>query len=219
MRSSGGARNGSCAPCCKPRRHAARHSEPIGLTSWFCADVLYRSATATGRHLLVDGHGPGYVISGYCSPSSWATRTGGGIYVPAGAAWGAEREAVRLVADGDPAPLGELVPAALRPEPGAVARGAGAAERGVRVIVQCLVVDVHDAGVELVRHGPATVAGTGLDGRDQAVLGVVRDRDRLGVVLDDRDRRDRAKALLPERGHLLGHPAQHGRGVVQPVVG
>jgi len=49
---------------------------------------------------------------------------------------------------GDPLPLGELIPAALRAEPAAVAGRTGAAERRVRVVVQRLVVDVHDAGVQ-----------------------------------------------------------------------
>src|SRR5580698_10249926 len=61
-----------------------------------------------------------------------------------------EREAVGLRPRGDPLPLGELVPAALRAEPAAVNRGTGAAERRVRVVVQRLVVDMHDAGAQPV---------------------------------------------------------------------
>src|ERR1700729_2321893 len=94
-----------------------------------------------------------------------------------------EREPVRLVADRHPAPLRELVPAALRAKAGTVPRGAGPAERGVRVVVERLVVDVHDAGVQLISHGPPAVARAGLDRGHQPVLGVVRDGDGLAVVL------------------------------------
>ena len=49
---------------------------------------------------------------------------------------------------GDPLPLGEFVPAALGAEPAAVSGSPGAAKRRVRVVVQRLVVDVHD----VLRH-------------------------------------------------------------------
>src|ERR1700684_915566 len=73
-----------------------------------------------------------------------------------------EGKGVRLVAEGQPLPLGELIPAALRPKPRAVPRRPGAAERRVRVVVERLVVDVHDAGPQLVGQGAAALAGPGL---------------------------------------------------------
>lgn len=57
-----------------------------------------------------------------------------------------EGERVWNVSARDPPPLGELVPAALSPEPRAVTRSADTPERRERIIVQGLVVDVDDAG-------------------------------------------------------------------------
>jgi hypothetical protein len=89
---------------------------------------------------------------------------------------------VRLVADGDPAPLGELVPAALRSEPGAVTRGTGVAERGVPVVVQPLIADVHNAGVEL--HMSDRTLHRVFDESGQTVTEFIRSRRFDGILGD-----------------------------------
>src|ERR1700735_556317 len=109
---------------------------------------------------------------------------------------GSERESVRLVAHREPLPLGELIPAALRPEPRSVPGSPRSPEGGERIVVQCLVVDVHDASRQLIGDGAPARSGSGLDGGDQPVLGVVRHGNGLRLVPDDDDRGDRAEDLL-----------------------
>jgi hypothetical protein len=55
------------------------------------------------------------------------------------------------------------------------------------------------------------------DGRDQAVLGAVGDRDRLAVVLDHRNRCDRAEDLLRNAGIAWVTPTQPRLGTDDPV--
>lgn len=68
-----------------------------------------------------------------------------------------EREWVSVVADGEPLPLGELVPTALGTESCTIARGAGSTERGIRVVVQGLVVDVDNSCGQAVCEVPAPI--------------------------------------------------------------
>src|SRR4051794_33504139 len=82
------------------------------------------------------------------------------------------RVRVRLgvVADGDPLPLGELVPVGRAAEAAAVARAARAAERDGCLVVHGLVVHVSHAGLHPLRQREATRDRSRVDGARQAVL-------------------------------------------------
>ena len=98
---------------------------------------------------------------------------------------------LRAGLDRDPPQFRELGDAGLAAE-SAVARGLGAAERHVRLVVHRRAVDVADAG--LAPPGDVERAGdvAAEHGRRQPILGVVGDAHRLVDAVDPHDADDRA---------------------------
>jgi hypothetical protein len=80
---------------------------------------------------------------------------------------------VRFFVSGDPLPLRELVPAALRAVPAPVPGRPDSAEGCEGVVVQRLVVDVHDACAQAPGDLVTTPERAGLNRGDESVLGVV----------------------------------------------
>src|SRR5215210_1177493 len=95
-----------------------------------------------------------------------------------------EGERLRLLARGHPLPLGPQVEVRDAAEVAAVARGAEAAERRGRLLVDRAVVHVDHAGVELLGDRGRAPLRARLHRRDEPVVRLVRELDRLGVVLE-----------------------------------
>src|SRR6201999_806816 len=92
-------------------------------------------------------------------------------------------------------------------------------ERDVRLVVDGLVVDVHDPGGDPAGQLQAAHHVAGQDAQGQAVLAVGGE---LGRVLGGGERHHRghrAEHLVGVGRHGRGHVGQHGRPVEQPLVG
>src|SRR5690242_17480533 len=90
-----------------------------------------------------------------------------------------------------------------------------AERRARRVLV--VAVRPHPAGLDAAAHPVRAAAVPGPDARAQPVQGVVRDRQRLGLVLERRDGQYRAEDLLLEDTHRVV-TAQNGRLEVVAVL-
>src|SRR6266545_7866228 len=95
--------------------------------------------------------------------------------------------------------------------PDTAARPGPAAERQVRLPVVGALVDVHPTSPYRLGERQPAPQVTGEDRRQQPVLRAVHQLDRLALVADGGDRRDRAEGLLAGDLHLVAHPVQHGR--------
>src|SRR5580704_19237080 len=104
-----------------------------------------------------------------------------------------ERVGVRLLLDGHPLPLSEFVPVGRAADARAVAGCARAAERHMRLVGDSLVVDVKQAGVELVADGDGAADVRREHAGRKAVFVLVGELHRFVVAADRGDRRDRAE--------------------------
>src|SRR6516165_1888267 len=99
------------------------------------------------------------------SPSSTSSRTASESATSSAIGASLEREGMpRPALDGHPAQLRELVDHSLPAEP-APTGVLDAAERHLGLVADRLVVDVHDAGVELQRHLEAAILVAGEEAR------------------------------------------------------
>src|SRR5262249_15443864 len=107
-----------------------------------------------------------------------------------------ERVRPGLLLDGDPLPLGELLPVRWPADARAVAGRAVPPERNMRLVRTGLVVDVQQPGAQAVadRHRAADRGGE--DTGRETILVVVRKRDRLVIVAERDHRSDRTEDFL-----------------------
>jgi len=135
------------------------------------------------------------------SVEAWVVGEHGDLSVPL------EGERVGLLRRGQPLPLGPELELAHAAEMAAVARALEASERGGRLLVDRLVVDVDHAGVQPLGEIGSPGLTPGLDCRRQPVVRRVRQLDGLRVGPERRDRGDRPEDLLLEGRHLRQHVA------------
>src|SRR5580700_4067553 len=106
-----------------------------------------------------------------------------------------ERIAARLILDRHPLPLRELLPVGRTADSGAVARGADAAERYVRLVGDGLVVDVQKPNIESISDRDRTTDIGREHARRQPVF-ALGERDRLVLGGKGRYRRHRPEHFL-----------------------
>src|SRR5512132_171734 len=104
----------------------------------------------------------------------------------------------------------EAVDAPLAPDP----RGLRAAERRPQVAHE-EAVHPDRAGDQALGDPFGALAVTGVQDRGQAVVGLVRERDRLLLVLERLEREDGSEHLLAQHLGALGHVAEQRRPVEQ----
>ena len=111
----------------------------------------------------------------------------------------------------DPLPLAELIGVTHRAVTEAVSGGAHAADRAIDPVHHRLVVDVDDARVKSVGDALGAREIGRHHCRDEAVIRRVGERDRLLVVPEGRDHRNRAEAFFVKRRHSGLNVGNDGR--------
>src|SRR5690348_103424 len=99
--------------------------------------------------------------------------------------------------------------------PDAAALAGPAAEWDVRLPIVGGLIDVDPADLEALGHAQRARKIARVDGAEQAIWRVVGDGQRLGLVLELDDRRDRPEGLLAAHEHLRRDAVEDGGGVVE----
>src|ERR1700722_10093762 len=129
-----------------------------------------------------------------------------------------ERIGGNVAADGHPAGIRERLQISRTAEAGTGTGGPGAAERDVRLVVDGLLVDMHDTGRYLPGQLEAAHDVPGQNAEGQAVLALGRQLGRVFRRGEPQHRGHRAEYLVGVRRRVRGDLGQHGRRVEQALV-
>src|SRR5271170_6030254 len=115
----------------------------------------------------------------------------------------------RLGFDRDPAKLSECIDAGFAAKT-AVSGAFDSAERHLRLVVNGRAVDMAHAGLDLLGNPQTARCVLCEHGSGQAILGVIRQFDRVLLVARANDGDHRSKAFVAEQSHRGGHLIDHG---------